>query len=52
MNASGFLIPPYSERTEAQVALWDATFDRIQPFLPDLKGQPSYFYYTFEIILT
>lgn len=39
MNASGFLIPPYVVRTEAQIALWDATFDRIQPFLPDLKAE-------------
>lgn len=37
MNASGFLLPPYEERSEEQVALWDATFERIQPFLPDLK---------------
>jgi brefeldin A-resistance guanine nucleotide exchange factor 1 len=39
MSASGFLLPPHDERTEEQAILWDATFERIQPFLPDLKGE-------------
>ncbi|GAA5857907.1 hypothetical protein JCM5353_003755, partial [Sporobolomyces roseus] len=38
MNASGFLLPPHDEqRTEEQAALWNATFERIHPFLPDLQ---------------
>lgn len=40
MNASGFLLPPFAERTREQALLWDATFERIQPFLPELRGEP------------
>ncbi|POY71606.1 hypothetical protein BMF94_5391 [Rhodotorula taiwanensis] len=39
MNASGFLLPPTDERTEDQARLWTATFDRIQPFLPELQRE-------------
>ncbi|GAA6005362.1 hypothetical protein JCM11491_002672 [Sporobolomyces phaffii] len=40
MNASGFLLPPHDEsRTPEQAALWSATFERIQPFLPDLQKE-------------
>ncbi|GAA5882904.1 hypothetical protein JCM1840_000744 [Sporobolomyces johnsonii] len=40
MNASGFLLPPYDDhRTEQHARLWDATFDRIQPFLPELQRE-------------
>ncbi|CEQ40773.1 SPOSA6832_02437, partial [Sporobolomyces salmonicolor] len=40
MNASGFLLPPYDDqRTEQQARLWDATFDRIHPFLPELQRE-------------
>ena len=40
MNASGFLLPPHDEqRTEEQAALWNATFERIHPFLPDLQSE-------------
>ncbi|GAA5869908.1 hypothetical protein JCM16303_001838 [Sporobolomyces ruberrimus] len=40
MNASGFLLPPHDEsRTPEQAALWNATFERIQPFLPDLQRE-------------
>ncbi|GAA5889769.1 hypothetical protein JCM6882_004317 [Rhodosporidiobolus microsporus] len=40
MNASGFLLPPWDERTHEQARrLWDATFDRIQPFLPELQRE-------------
>ncbi|GAA5978631.1 hypothetical protein JCM5350_002459 [Sporobolomyces pararoseus] len=40
MNASGFLLPPHDEsRTEEQASLWNATFERIQPFLPDLQRE-------------
>lgn len=41
MNASGFLLPPTDERTEDQARLWTATFDRIQPFLPELQRESS-----------
>ncbi|BGP21002.1 GDP/GTP exchange factor for ARF [Rhodosporidiobolus nylandii] len=34
-----FLIPPYAERSEEQARLWDATFERIQPFLPELQRE-------------
>lgn len=37
MNAAGFLLPPEVERTPEQVVLWNTTFERIQPFLPDLR---------------
>ncbi|GAA6009496.1 hypothetical protein JCM10207_003803 [Rhodosporidiobolus poonsookiae] len=40
MNASNFLVPPHEpERTEQQARLWDATFSRIQPFLPELQRE-------------
>ncbi|KAK4697919.1 golgi-specific brefeldin A-resistance guanine nucleotide exchange factor 1, partial [Phenoliferia sp. Uapishka_3] len=39
MNASGFLLPPHNDRTPEQALLWDATFERIQPFLPNLRGE-------------
>ncbi|GAA5913201.1 Arf family guanine nucleotide exchange factor GEA2 [Sporobolomyces salmoneus] len=40
MNASGFLLPPHDEsRTPEQAELWNATFERIQPFLPDLQRE-------------
>ncbi|GAA5877623.1 hypothetical protein JCM3774_005361 [Rhodotorula dairenensis] len=39
MNASGFLLPPSSPRNEDQARLWAATFDRIQPFLPELQRE-------------
>ncbi|BGP04186.1 GDP/GTP exchange factor for ARF [Rhodotorula toruloides] len=40
MNASGFLLPPYAEgRTEAQARLFDLTFNRIEPFLPELQRE-------------
>lgn len=39
MNASGFLLPPHQSRTEEQAVLWDATFERIQPFLPNLREE-------------
>jgi len=43
MNASGFLLPPHDEqRTEEQAALWNATFERIHPFLPDLQGESRF----------
>lgn len=41
MNAAGFLLPPYQDRSEEQATLWDATFERIQPFLPDLQRMSS-----------
>lgn len=38
MNAAGFLLPPEADnRTPEQAVLWDSTFERIQPFLPDLR---------------
>ena len=37
MNASGFLLPPFENRNAEQVLLWDSTFERILPFLPNLK---------------
>ncbi|GEM12705.1 sec7 domain-containing protein [Rhodotorula toruloides] len=40
MNASGFLLPPCAEgRTEAQARLFDLTFNRIEPFLPELQRE-------------
>ena len=42
MNASGFLLPPSSPRNEDQARLWTATFDRIQPFLPELQRKSRY----------
>ena len=39
MHASGFLVPPHQPRTEEQVALWDATFDRLDIFLPQLRQE-------------
>jgi hypothetical protein len=39
MHASGFLIPPHQARTEKQTALWDATFDRLDIFLPSLRQE-------------
>ncbi|GAA5972950.1 hypothetical protein JCM8115_005875 [Rhodotorula mucilaginosa] len=39
MNASGFLLPPSSPRNEDQARLWTATFERIQPFLPELQRE-------------
>lgn len=40
MNAAGFLVPPHVEgRTQEQAQLWDMTFERIGPFLPELKGE-------------
>lgn len=40
MNEAGFLRPPHDpRRTPEHAALWDATFDRIQPFLPELQGE-------------
>jgi len=43
MNASNFLVPPSAEgRTPEQARLWDATFERIHPFLPELqRASPS-----------
>lgn len=37
MHASGFLVPPHQSRSEEQAALWDATFDRLDIFLPQLR---------------
>lgn len=37
MHASGFLVPPHQARNEDQSALWDATFDRLDIFLPTLR---------------
>jgi hypothetical protein len=37
MHASGFLVPPHQARSEDQSALWDATFDRLDIFLPSLR---------------
>lgn len=46
MNASGFLLPPHDEsRTEEQASLWNATFERIQPFLPDLQSESPALHY-------
>lgn len=42
MNASGFLLPPSSPRNEDQARLWTATFERIQPFLPELQRMSRY----------
>jgi len=40
MNASGFLVPPFVEhRTADQALLWDQTFQRIAPFLPELERE-------------
>lgn len=40
MNEAGFLRPPHDPRwTPEHAPLWDATFERIQPFLPELKGE-------------
>lgn len=40
MNEAGFLRPPHDPRwTPEHAPLWDATFERIQPFLPELKGK-------------
>ncbi|BGP52381.1 GDP/GTP exchange factor for ARF [Rhodotorula kratochvilovae] len=41
MNASGFLVPPSAAegRTAEQALLWDATFERIHPFLPELQRE-------------
>lgn len=40
MNASGFLLPPLTaDRTPEQVRLWDATFTRVNAFLPDLQKE-------------
>ncbi|KAM0791993.1 hypothetical protein ACM66B_007105 [Microbotryomycetes sp. NB124-2] len=40
MNEAGFLRPPYDPmRTPEHAALWNATFERIQPFLPDLQNE-------------
>ncbi|GAA5913880.1 hypothetical protein JCM8208_004987 [Rhodotorula glutinis] len=40
MNASNFLVPPSTEgRTPEQARLWDATFERIHPFLPELQRE-------------
>ncbi|GAA6008572.1 Sec7 domain-containing protein [Rhodotorula paludigena] len=40
MNASNFLVPPHEpSRTDEQARLWDATFERIQPFLPELQRE-------------
>ncbi|KAK4052248.1 GDP/GTP exchange factor for ARF [Microbotryomycetes sp. JL221] len=40
MNEAGFLRPPHDpQRTAEHAALWNATFDRIQPFLPDLEHE-------------
>ncbi|GAA6025135.1 hypothetical protein JCM8202_005730 [Rhodotorula sphaerocarpa] len=39
MNASGFLVPPSDKRDEDQARLWTATFERIQPFLPELQRE-------------
>lgn len=38
MHASGFLVPPHqTPRTDVQANLWDATFDRLDIFLPILR---------------
>ena len=37
MHASNFLVPPHQPRTEEQARLWDATFDRLDIFLPSLR---------------
>ncbi|GAA95631.1 uncharacterized protein L969DRAFT_615408 [Mixia osmundae IAM 14324] len=37
MHASGLLVTPQENPTEAQVALWNSTFSRIDTFLPTLK---------------
>lgn len=40
MNEAGFLRPPHDPlRTPDHAPLWDATFERIQPFLPELKSE-------------
>jgi len=40
MNASGFLVPPFIEgRSLDQQLLWDQTFERISPFLPELERE-------------
>lgn len=40
MNASGFLVPPFvAPRSADQAALWDQTFQRISPFLPELERE-------------
>lgn len=37
MHASGFLIPPFETRNSEQINLWNTTFERISPFLPNLR---------------
>ena len=37
MQAHGVLAPPHVQRTEDQVKLWDATWTRIDSFLPSLQ---------------
>lgn len=39
MHASGFLVPPHQARSEEQGSLWDATFDRLDIFLPSLRQE-------------
>ncbi|GAA5820135.1 hypothetical protein JCM3770_005386 [Rhodotorula araucariae] len=43
MSASNFLVPPSTPagqgRTEEHALLWDATFERIHPFLPELQRE-------------
>lgn len=37
MQAHGVLAPPHVQRTAEQVQLWDATWTRIDSFLPSLQ---------------
>lgn len=37
MQAQGVLVPPHLPRTEDQAKLWDATWARIDTFLPSLQ---------------
>ncbi|SCV67937.1 BQ2448_58 [Microbotryum intermedium] len=40
MNEAGSLRPPHDpKRTPEHAPLWDATFERIEPFLPGLKNE-------------
>ncbi|GAA6035516.1 hypothetical protein JCM8097_000294 [Rhodosporidiobolus ruineniae] len=39
MNASGFLLPPHVDRDPEQARLFELTFERIQPFLPELQRE-------------
>ena len=39
MGASGFLLPPWEQRTDEQAHLWNETFLKVDIFLPELRQQ-------------